>query len=208
MISCILFGNMILINLFLGLISFTFDRMVEDSKNKQLTDPNGLNKASGSESRLKLDGEQSGDLQAPGGGAPQGPKDPVQPDSRDRQPADPAGLPPPKQEDPKADSSADAPADLSNIRLVEGDPKETPEPKIGEDSPPQADGVRPVGLTFEGKDLDQLIAEEKEPLRSVFRNIKKGGVSAFMARLCLNRYFSALRVLFIVYNSVALGLVK
>lgn len=34
MISCILFGNFILFNLFLGLISYTFDRTLEEDSKK------------------------------------------------------------------------------------------------------------------------------------------------------------------------------
>lgn len=58
MISCILFGNFILFNLFLGLISYTFDRTLEESTNKQ---PAELKKADNPKARLKTK-DQEDDL--------------------------------------------------------------------------------------------------------------------------------------------------
>ncbi len=215
MISCILFGNMILINLFLGLISFTFDRVADEAKKNILAAGGLLADASASQTGLKEPGDRSGDPQALAGG--QQPADLVQPCDQTGagQPLSPgeAASGPPQQS--RDEASVEAPADLSHIWLVAGESKEGPastaekagqKPRSATSSQPESS--RSEALLFEGQLLEELIAREQEPLKSVFVNMQRGGLRAFMARACLNKYFSALRILFIIYNSVALGLVK
>lgn len=61
-------------------------------------------------------------------------------------------------------------------------------------------------MKFNGTPIDVIIETEQDPIKTVFVNIKKGGFRGFCAFILINRFYSILRVVFILFTSVTLGL--
>jgi hypothetical protein len=61
-------------------------------------------------------------------------------------------------------------------------------------------------MIFNGIHIDVIIETEQDPIRTVFVNIKSGGFKGFCAFILINRFFSILRVAFVLFTSISLGL--
>lgn len=61
-------------------------------------------------------------------------------------------------------------------------------------------------MKFNGTPIDIIIETEQDPIKTVFVNIKGGGFKGICAFILINRFFSLLRVVFILFTSVSLGL--
>lgn len=65
---------------------------------------------------------------------------------------------------------------------------------------------RGSNMKFNGVDLNVIIDTEKEPIKTVFVHIKQGGLRGFFGFVVINKYFSILRVVLILYTSMYLGM--
>lgn len=61
-------------------------------------------------------------------------------------------------------------------------------------------------MKFNGTPIDVIIETEVDPIKTVFLNIKNGGFKGVCAFILINRFFSILRVVFILFTSFSLGI--
>ena len=211
---------MILVNLFLGLISYTFDRVIDESKGKEGrkeavgspvvvdiqnggTEDSGLNRIQNEEGKDKSS-KRSSNIKV----------DEKEESNRRRSVMNGDSIIHPIHQEKKLvelDASLDnnQQPELSNLELLEAPQQDGTQSARGDSnrSVTNEPGKR-SNMTYNDRDLDDLISEEKEPIKTVFIIMKNGGLRAFLSRIAINKYFSILRIVVILLNSVILGLVK
>lgn len=198
MFCTILFGKMILMNLFLGLISYTFDKTMEENRSNELGRKQTLDRqplpqaASREESRRSalhgsdraLDGQSQRVVEGRG---EQPPKSEVQMAGEEM------GL--------KEEEGADQEANESRVGLLG---RQEGRAGGGRGEPP-VNGNNEQTNMIDSEDGD---SKEHEPLKTVFVNLQKGGLRGFCAKILLSPIFSLIRIVFIVLNAVLFGLIK
>jgi hypothetical protein len=198
MFCTIIFGKMILMNLFLGLISYTFDKTMEENRQTEKLEKEILDKAADPKS---LAGES---------------KLPSALNSVDRRMENP-----PQRQDEgkelqgkgsevemvggemkvKEEEVEDPEANESRVGLLEGnEARSDPAKKEADD--------RQASNRDDKIDKEESLWKEQEPIKTVFLHLQKGGVRSVCSKLLLSPIFSMIRIVFILLNTVLFGFIK